>query len=296
VKNKIYIIVIVLTATLFVLFQSCKKTPKNTQTDYNKEMITIKDAQYLQQFSNQFMLTFFKSIYDSTLINTGHSKIDSAIASLTNGNDSLKISIEYWSPPQPTWHHIDSYRHYRTGRFVFEADSLFLENNIGDVNILVIKPFYFDSLPVNISNIHISKTGLSNEGNQTFKAIFDAIVMDGNYADKFTYQFNATFNYELFKDPSTPYASKNDYFLLSGNIGGNIVSGINYQTQIDPDTSRYKIDFQCHYTIEGKSIITLESDEAPVNQAVLNYVSSDGCANYFEIIFPEKFSTKSLIE
>ena len=295
-KNKIFIVAIGLTAGLFLLLQSCKKTPENTQTDYKLEMETIKDAQYLQQFSNQFMLTFFKSIYDSTLINTGHAKIDSATASLTNKNDSLNIRIEYWSDQENLWHHIDSYQHYRTGIYIFAADSLFLENNTGDVTILTERTFYFDSLPVNIHNIHISKTGLSNSGNQTFRAIFDGIVMDGTYANKFTYQFSATFNYELFKDHSTPYISSDDYIIFSGNIAGNTITGVNYQTQIDADTARYKIDFQCKYTIEGKSVITMESDKMPTNQALLDYISSDGCANYFEITFPDRFSSKRPIE
>jgi len=296
VKNRILIVAIGLTAGLFLLLQSCKKNPDNTQTDYKLEMETIKDAQYLQQFSNQFMLTFFKSIYDSTLINTGHAKIDSSNTSLKNENDSLKIRIEYWSSQEHLWHHIDGYHHYRTGTYTFAADSLFLENNTGDVNILVERTLYFDSLPVNIRNIHISKTGLSSGGNQTFKAIFDGMVMDGTYANKFTYQYSATFNYELFKDPSTPYVSSDDYIMFSGNIAGNTMTGINYQTQIDADTARYKIDYQCKYTIEGKSVINMESDEIPTNQALLDYISNDGCANNFEITFPNRFFTKSPIE
>ena len=295
-KSRIFIVAIGLTIGIFLLLQSCKKTPKNTQTDYKLDLETIKDAQYMQQFSNQFMLTFFKSIYDSTLINTGQAKIDSADASLKNENDTLKIRIEYWSSQEHLWHHIDSYHHYRTGTYTFAADSLFLENDTGDVNILTERTFYFDSLQVNIRNIHISKTGLSSRGNQTFKAIFDGMVMDGTYAGKFTYQYSATYSYELFKDNSTPYVSDDDYFLFSGNIAGNTVTGINYQTQIDADTSRYKIDFQCKYTIEGKSVINMESDEMPTNQALLDYISDDGCANYFEITFPDKFSSKSPIE
>lgn len=294
-KNRLFIVAIVVTAGIFFLLQSCKKNPENTQTDYALEIETIKDAQYMQQFSNQFMLTFFKSIYDSTLINTGKAKVDSADTKLNYENDSLKIRIEYWSSQEHLWHHLDSYHHYRTGTYTFATDSLFLENDAGEVNILIERTFYFDSLTVNIRNIHISKTGLSSSGNQTFKAIFDGIVLDGTYAGKFTYKFNATFNYELFKDNSTPYASSDDYFLFSGNIAGNTVTGINYQTQI-ADTARYKIDFQCKYTIEGKSVINMDSDNMPTKQALLNYLSSDGCANYFEITFPDKFFSKSPIE
>ena len=294
--NKI-ILLTCLVAGLFLFTQSCKKYPENTQKDYNIEMLTIKNSMYPQQFANQFMLTFFKASYDSLLINTGSSKIDSAKSNLTTFGDTSQTTIEYWySGSGHFWHHIDSYGHYRMGTYSFITDTNYYKSTEGVVEIEIMQPFYFDSLLVNLGNIHIEKTGISTGGNQTFHVVFDHIIMDGFYAQKFTWRINAEFDYELFKINPSPYLKDNDYFLFSGTISGNSPTGINYATQISPDTARYKIDCQCRYTTEGKSTLTLSGDDIKDEKTFLSFISSDGCANYFEITFPETFTTKSPIE
>jgi len=290
VKN---IVLVSLALGLFVLVQSCKKDPVNTQTDFKQEMAVVKEAQYPQQFANQFMLTFFKSIYDSTLLNTGISEIDNANVTM----DTAKIRVKYWYMNETQhWHHYDGNGHYRMGTFDYLLDSTFLASTTGVCPISVIKTFYFDSLPTNIQNISIEKTGLSAAGNQTFKATFNNITMSGDYADKTTIHFSAEFNYELFKDPSTPYSSSSDYYLFSGNIQGGTTSNLNYNIVISPDSSRYKIDYQCWYTIEGKSTVTISGGPVPSDNIILNYISGDGCADFYEVTFPGMFSTKSHIE
>jgi hypothetical protein len=286
-----------LIAGFILLEQSCKKHPKNTQTDYNKELITVKESMFPQQFANQFMLSFFKSIHDTALINSGFSKIDSASVKMTNQNDTLCIRFEYWTNPHNhtnIWHHHDSYNHYRAGTYSFIADSLFLTSHTGNVEILVEKEFYYDSLPVDIRKIHISKTGLNQNGNQTFKVIFDDLTMNGNYAHKASCSFKAEFNYELYSN-NRVYSGNNDFYLFSGNISGNTSVGINYEIEIDPDT-RYKIDYHCFYTIEGKSTVNYYGDENIQPKAFLDFISEDGCSNQYTITIPEIFSTMSSIE
>ncbi len=287
------IVLTCLAVGLFVFANSCKKAPTNTQTDFKQEMEVIKETQYPQQFANQFMLTFFKSIYDSTLLNTGLSKIDSAKVIM----DTAKIRVEYWYMNENRhWHHYDGNGHYRMGTFDYLIDSAFLASTTGICPVSVYKTFYFDSLPTNVQNISIEKTGLSAAGNQTFKATFNNITMSGNYAGKTTIHFSAEFNYELFKDPSSPYSSNNDYLLFSGNIQGTTSSSYNYNITISPDSSRYKIDYQCWYTIEGKSTATISGGPFPSGNIILDYISGDGCANFYEVTFPGMFSTKSRIE
>ena len=297
-KNRNVILLFGLMLGFVLLEQSCKKHPKNTQTDYNKELITVKESMFPQQFANQFMLSFFKSLYDSVLITTGQSKIDSASVKMTNQNNTLCIRFDYWSNPDKPdniWHHHDSYSHYRAGTYSFIADSLFLTNHTGTVDILVEKEFYYDSLPVDIRKIHISKTGLSQNGNQTFNVVFDDLTMSGTYAHKTSCSFNAEFNYELFND-NRVYSGSNDFYLFSGTISGNTSTDVNYKIEIDADTARYKIDYQCFYTIEGKSIVNYYGDENIKPKAFLDFITDDGCSNQYQITLPEIFSTKSSIE
>ena len=278
---------------LIILAQSCKKNPVNTQTDFKQEMTALNELQYPQQFANQFMMTFFKSIYDSTLLNTGVSKIDSAKVRM----DTTKIRVEYWyANENQHWHHYDGNGHYRMGTFDYMIDSAFLAATTGVCSISVYKTFYFDSLPTNVQNISIEKTGLSAAGNQTFNATFNNITMSGTYAGKATINFSAEFSYELFKGSSSPYSGNNDYFLFSGNIHGTTPSNYTYDVVISPDSNRYKIDYQCWYTIEGKSMATLSGSSIPSENILLDYLSEDGCANFYEATFPKVFSTKSRIE
>ncbi len=281
---------------LFLMVQSCKKTPENTQTDFKQDMAVVSDAQFLQQFANQFMLTFFKTIYDSTLINTGLSKVDTAKVMLNQVPDTLEIKVEYWYENENNhWHHYDGYGHFRMGTFTYVMDTTFLVSTTGSCSIMVDKLFYFDSLPTNIQNISIEKTGLSAAGNQTFKATFNNMVMSGTYTGKKTRTFSATFNYELFKDATTLYSSPDDYFLFTGNIQGNTTSDYTFNIAI-PDTSRYKIDYNCRYTIEGKSNVTISGGPVFSDNILMDYITEDGCANFYQITFPEMFSTKSHIE
>lgn len=293
VKN---IVLVGLTLMLCLSLQSCKKTPQNSQTDFKKELAVIKEAKYPQQFANQFMLTFFKSIYDSTLLNTGLSKIDSAKVAL-NIPDSFDIKVEYWYENENLhWHHYDGYGHYRMGTIIYTMDNTFLTSDKGTCTIFPEKKFYYDSLPTNIENISIEKTGLSPAGNQTFKAIFNNIIMSGTYSGNPTRTFSAEFDYELFKDPSTSYSSNNDYFLFSGNIQGNTTSDYIFNITLDSVQDRYMIDYNCWYTIQGKSTVSISGADVPVNDILLNYIAEDGCSNYYEITFSNLFSTKNHIE
>jgi hypothetical protein len=250
---------------------------------------------YPQQFTNQFMLSFFKSIYDSVLINGGTVTIDSAKTVMENENDTLMIQVEYWSDDVNLWHHIDPYRHFRCGTYRFITDSLFLQSDTGSVTIEVVKPFYYDSLMVNIENIKITKTGEAG-GNQIYKVLFENMVMDGTYAGKFTWKFNAGFTYELYKDETTPFLSPDDYYLFSGTISGNTPTGIGYSTQINPDTSRYKINYNCLYTIEGKAVLEMNGSDTDNNRSFIDFIKEDGCNNQYQITFPGQMTTKGSIE
>jgi len=113
---------------LIALTLSCKKNPDNTQTDFKQEMAVLNEMQYPQLFANQFMMTFFKSIYDSTLLNTGLSQIDSAKVTM----DTAKIRVEYWYMNENRhWHHYDGNGHYRMGTFDYMIDSAFLAATTG---------------------------------------------------------------------------------------------------------------------------------------------------------------------
>ena len=297
-KNRNVILLFGLMAGFLLLEQSCKKHPENTQTNFSKELITVKESMFPLQFANQFMLSFFKSIHDTALINSGLSKIDSASVKMTKQNNTHCIRFEYWSNPDnhnTIWHHHDSYNHYRAGTYSFITDSLFLKDTSGNVKIMVEREFYYDSLPVDIRKIHISKTGLSQNDNQTFKVVFDDLTMSGTYAHKSSYSFKAEFNYEQYSDNQV-YSGNNDFYLFSGSISGNTSTGVNYEIEINPDTARYKIDYHCFYTIEGKSIVNYYGDENIQPKAFLDFISDDGCSNQYLITVPEIFSTKSSIE
>ncbi len=285
---------ILLVFGMFIIV-SCKKHPENTQTDYNRELQAVNSYMYPQQFTNQFMLSFFKSLYDSSLINGEIITLDSAKTIMKNENDTLTIQMEYWSDDINLWHHIDSYRHFRCGTYRFVADSLFLQSDTGSVTIEVVKPFYYDSLTVNIENIKIAKTG-KTDGNQTFRVLFENMVMDGTYAGKFTWKFNADFTYVLYKDETTPYLSPDDYYLFSGTMSGNTPVDIGYGIKISPDTSRYKINYNCFYTIEGKSVLEMHGVGINNNVSYIDFIKEDGCNNQYEVTFPEQMTTKGSIE
>jgi len=282
---------------MFILVESCKKHPENTQTDFNLELLTVSDYMYPQQFTNQFMLTVFKSLYDSTLINTGHGKIDSATVTRTVSGDTIDTDIIYWySGEDAHWHHNDGYGHRRMGTIIVRTDTNFYKSSEGNIELIVKHPFYYDSMMVNVQNIYISKTGLSENGNQLFKVIFDHIVLDGTYAHKFTRNLNASFNYEIVKDNSTPWKSENDFILISGTISGNTKTGINYSTNINSGTNRYKLGYQCRYIIEGSSSIVLNGNGYANDTALVDFISNDGCSNYYQITIPNEMTTKSPIE
>ena len=296
-SNNITRLLLIVLSTVVLFTISCKKHPENTRVDYNHELTTVAEYLYPQQFTDQFILSFFKSFYDSTLRFQGITTIDSAKTTLKNSNDSLIVEMEYWTSDTHLWHHIDPYRHYRCGTYQFITDSLFMFSDTGTVTINIVKPFYYDSLQTNINNIKIVKTR-GDSGNEIFNVKFENIVMDGNYANKFTWRFNADFTYELFKDASTPFLSNNDYFLFSGNISGNLPSGDQYNVRIDTDTARYKIDYLCKYIVEGKAAFGLESESFIDNDSLLyiDFLTEDGCNNLYQITVPGKMSTKSPIE
>ncbi len=282
---------------MFVLIESCKKHPENTQTDFELKLLTVNEYMYPQQFTNQFMLTIFKSLYDSTLINTGSNKIDSASVVRTESGDMVDTKVEYWfGGDNDHWHHNDGYGHRRMGTFIIRTDSNFYKSSTGNIEIVVKYPFYFDSMMVNVQNIHISKTGLSENGNQLFNVVFDNIVLDGNYAHKFTLRLDADFNYEMVKENSTPWMSENDFILISGTISGNTQTGIDYTATINAGSSRYKIDYLCRYTIEGKSSVLLTGNGYNNDTTLVDFISNDGCSNHYIITIPNQLSTQSFIE
>jgi hypothetical protein len=94
-------------------------------------------------------------------------------------------------------------------------------------------------------------------------------------------------SWELYYD-----ALESDY----NDIQGGTTSDLNYNIVISPDSSRYKIDYQCWYTIEGKSMVTISGGPVPSGNIILNFIADDGCANFYEVTFPGMFSTKSHIE
>ena len=293
--KKVGLIVILAAVLTGALLTSCKKHPDNTMVDYNVELQTISEYMYLQQFADQFMQTFFKAVYDSTLISQGFAKIDSAMVNYQNQHDTMRIQVVYWHSEQNDWHHIDSYKHYRMGFFSFLSDSLFLERDTGRVVIEVEKPFYFDSLNVNIQNIDIRKTGINDKGRQQFRVEFRDMVMSGERYHKFTYRFSAAFDYELVRNGATGSLTDEDYLLIKGNIAGNTKTRIGFHFETGTDTLLELVP-ACRFLRGGKGVLTMEGSNVPQNKSVIDYVASDGCANYYEVDFMNGFKTGGMIE
>ncbi len=255
-----------------LFISSCKKDD-NSYYSYNTGIDATKDYVIGQQMMVLILNTYFKSISDSLLLNTGHNNnIDGANVYLKSGvNDTLIIRYPWWGTD-------DGYDHYRAGEIKVCANEGFL--NPGESYYLDFTNFMYDKDTLRVDSLNIIYLGKVNGQSDLFHIHSDSIFQifsDSSGVNTFKMQQS----FLRFEDPSSDYYTLDDKFEISGLFGGISREGVAYNTDISEEQALLN-QFNCSFLKQGP-IPILFSDT--INNGTIYFSEADTCANQYVVEF-----------
>jgi len=150
---------------LFVVFVgSCQKGTENTMINYSYGVEVSGDYAVTQHFSISLANTYFKCIYDSTLMESGHNIIDDAHVYFSQ-DSVFQMKIVY-----PEWGTDDSYGNWRQGEIHIRADGGFF-NPEQDVDI------YFNGFNFRKDTVRAEKFSIKYLGGSSFQLLADNVSL-----------------------------------------------------------------------------------------------------------------------
>lgn len=248
---------------------SCKEN-NNSMIDYSYGVAISSDYASAQHLSISIANTYFKCIYDSTLINTGMATIDEA--EVEYYPDSLfQLKIIY-----PEWGTDDGYGNWRQGEIHIKADGGFFNEN-EDVDFYF-KDFYFTKDTITAHNYSIKYLG-----DNSFQMQSDSvcrIIEDTTGIIVFSSQqyFNIILNANK---------TKLEHLVVTGLLEGKSVEGFRFAT-----TTKESIfsDLTCNWMKLGDVEILFDGVDYPGN---VFFSDSSVCDNRYNLViddvdFPSK--------
>ena len=254
---------------ILLSIMSCNKT-ENSYDSFHRGMESSKQYVDAQQMMTQIMNTYFKSITDSLLLNTGTSWVDAA--NIRQYNDTLNhLIIEY-----PAWGNEDGYGHYRQGIIEATTNAGFLETN-AIVNIRFIN-FLYDLSPLAVDSMVLVNQGKVDGKNQKYK--LDAKRIEMHYADSsgiFSFSMNEMFT--VYKAAGTFYTSHKDSIGIYGNLNGTTKNNLVFDAECVEDSAMLYA-YSCNWLKGGP--VNLETKDFKYT-SILYFSEPDTCANLFLI-------------
>jgi len=254
---------------LMIFFNSsCHK--ENTSFSYTQATETVSSYVEAQQMTDLLLNTYFKSITDSLLLNTGASEIDGANVSYTF--DPPKITIQYpYSKP-------DGYGHYRKGIYEAISETGFLDST--DVVKISFENFYYDNDSLNIHNITIINKGTEN-ANSVFSVFGSELyrLSEDSTGRKSYIKFQLQQEFVRHKDVASAYHTQNDYFSISGDLMGVARNSFTFSSST-ADTNTLTSAYNCNWLKSGVANIYLPEF---IYSSIADFSLDGECVNMYSI-------------
>jgi len=269
-KTASYLVLVVL-ALLMVFVSSCKKRTENTMVDYSYGVGVSGDYALAQHFSISLANTYFKCIYDSTLMESGHSIIDEA--HVYYSPDSVyQMKIIY-----PEWGNNDGYGNWRQGEVHIRADGGFF-NTAQDVE------FVFDKFNFRKDTLAAHNYSIKYLGGSSFQLLAEDVSISmedstGIIVFNSAQQFDVELGVGNWPEPQS--------LSISGALNGATRLGEPFETNAG---GAIKSDLSCNWMKEGEVNISF----AKVGyQGLINFNEPSECENRYMLIiddlhFPSK--------
>jgi hypothetical protein len=257
--------------SVIITISACHK--KNTSFDYSQAVETTSDYVEAQQMTNLILLTYFKSLRDSTLQADSIAVIDGAVVTMHSNPNTIKIDYFVWG-------NYDDYNYFRTGNYIASCD-----NNFTDPQAVI--TFSFNNFMYDTDTIVITGFTLNNDymnNNESPVYAVEIINLTRRYSDTtgtFSYKLNQSF--KLIQEQSSPYYSENDYFEISGSLEGQARNGKNFVSNTS-ETDKLHFYYTCAFMQDG--IAKVELPDFIYNGDV-NFNNSRDCINKYTIILNE---------
>jgi len=262
--NKINIIISVLLSLGVLLSTSCKKTNENNIVNYDYGVKSTSDYASAQHLSISLANTYFKAVYDTSLINTGTSSIDGA--DVKYYPDSVfQLRIIY-----PSWGRDDGYGNWRQGEIHIQANGGFF-NEDANTNFLFVD-FSFTK-----DNIIAHNYSVKYLGENSFQIIGDSVCRFIDTTGVIV--FNSQQIYTVILSDTNEFIP--DQLQISGLLNGKSSAGSLFETSVNVDIIS---DLKCNWMKQGELGITYDSLEFP---GTVYYNDISVCENFYNLIIDE---------
>ena len=255
-----------------LLFSSCKKDD-NSYHSYNTGIDATKDYVIAQQMLVLILNTYFKSISDSLLINTGHNNnIDGANVYLKSGiKDTLIIRYPWWGTD-------DGQDHYRAGDIKVCANEGFL--NPGVPYHLNFINFMYDKDTLRVDSLNIIYLGVVSGQSELFQVSSDSIFQV--FADTSGVNiFNMQQSFLRIKNTTSEYYTLEDKFEISGLFNGFSREEVHYSTDISGEQPLLN-QFDCSFLKQGP--VPIHFTDTTYNGTIY-FSDADTCVNQYVVEF-----------
>ncbi len=262
---------LIILALLLVFTSSCKKRTENTMVDYSYGVKVSGDYALAQHFSISLANTYFKCIYDSALMEGGHSIIDAA--NVYYSVDSVcQLKIIY-----PEWGANDGYGNWRQGEVHIKADGGFF-NTAQDVE------FVFDKFNFRKDTLTAHKYSIKYMGGSLFQLLAEDVSISmedttGIITFNSVQQFDVELGAGNWPEPQS--------LSISGIFNGTTRFGEPFETNA---SGAIKSDLVCNWMKEGAVDISFANVGY---QGLINFNEPSECENRYMLIiddlhFPSK--------
>jgi len=260
---------ILLLGVLIISLIACQK--KNTRIDYNHGINAGRTYVAAQQMMTQLLNTYFKSLTDSVLIETGESQIDGAAIYYNNAPEE-SILIKY-----PIWGNDDGYGHWRINSYTAIPRTDFADPEV-TVDI-TFSDFLYDKDTLIVKNLVVNALGKTDGVNDHYNVSADHVeIIYRDTTGMMSFDFDQ--QYVLHKDKGTIYTSPDDYFMIGGTMKGITKGMLSFHSEINAD-SVVMDSYSCTWLKAG--IITVETTPFTYYSYV-NFPKQDTCFNEYAIV------------
>ena len=268
-NNNLVLTLMLFLAGIIFFATSCKKN-SNTMVDYSFGVELSSDYASAQHLSVSLANTYFKCIYDTALMNTGHATIDGA--NIQYSVDSLfQLKIIY-----PPWGNDDGYGNWRQGEIHIRADGGFFNEN-EDVK------FNFESFNFSKDTIVAHDYSIKYLGNTNFQMLSDSVcrIMEDTTGIIVFYS-QQQFNVGLDDSQTMP-----EQLNISGLLQGKSRGGYRFETTTKEDIFS---DLTCNWMKQGEVEILYEGVDY---SGTMFFSDTTVCDNWYNLVidgvdFPSK--------
>jgi hypothetical protein len=228
---------------IIVVGGACRKD-ENTMINYHYGVGVTSDYVNVQHLSISIANTYFRAIYDTTLMNNGETSIDGATVNYFP-DSTYKMKIIY-----PFWGSDDGYGNWRKGEIYIQADGGFFDENKNAK--FTFQNFSFAKDTVVAHDYSIKYLG-KDDGNDKFQ-------MNSNGVKRIMEDTTGAILFNSFQNFTVILSTENQFvpekLLISGLMNGTTRSGGKFESSIN---SNVISDLHCNWMKEGEVEIAYDS-------------------------------------